>query len=70
MKVDALWTEHGLVVELDSVAAHATPARMNLDRDRDLRLRTAGYRVARYSWHQVTATPGAVVTDLRRLLAA
>jgi very-short-patch-repair endonuclease len=69
LRVDALWHERRVIVELDSVAAHATPARMKLDRARDLRLRTAGYRVARYSWDQVTQEPEAVIRDVRQLLA-
>jgi very-short-patch-repair endonuclease len=65
--VDVFWPEHRLVVELDGVAAHATPAGLHRDRDRDLRLRAAGVRVVRYTWRQVTGEPERVIADLRRL---
>lgn len=63
-KVDALWREQRLVVEVDSGAAHGTPAQMEADRNRDLVLRAAGYRVVRYTWHQLTKQPKRVVDDL------
>ncbi len=63
-KVDALWREERLVVEVDSGSAHGTPARMEADRNRDLALRAAGYTVLRYTWHQLTEQPARVATDL------
>jgi very-short-patch-repair endonuclease len=69
LMVDALWPEQRLVVELDGARAHATPAAMERDRDRDLTLRAAGFEILRYTWHQVTQQPDAVVADLRRALA-
>jgi hypothetical protein len=67
--VDAVWRDRGLVVELDGRSGHATPAGLRRDRDRDMRLRGAGFRVIRYTWHQVTAEPHRVIADLRRLPA-
>jgi very-short-patch-repair endonuclease len=66
--VDALWPEHRLVVELDGTQAHATPARLETDRTRELTLRRAGYTVNRYSWRQVTAQPQLVAADVRAAL--
>jgi very-short-patch-repair endonuclease len=63
-KVDALWRAERLVVEVDSGAAHGTPARMEADRNRDLALRTGGYRAVRYTWHQLTNQPARVAHDL------
>jgi hypothetical protein len=40
-KVDALWRERRLVVELDGGPAHTSPGQMYRDRERDLTLRTA-----------------------------
>jgi hypothetical protein len=68
LMVDALWRGQRLVVELDGARAHATPAAMQRDRDRDLALRTAGYEVRRYTWVQVTEQPDAVANDVRRPL--
>ena len=67
--VDALWRSRRLVVELDGQAAHGTCAAVERDRAREITLRTAGFRVIRYSWGQVTEQPEMVVTDLKRALA-
>jgi predicted transcriptional regulator of viral defense system len=64
MMVDALWRDERLVVELDGAAAHGGWAQVSRDRQRDLTLRRLGFRVLRYTWHQVTATPTEVAADL------
>lgn len=69
-RVDAVWPEHRLIVELDGHATHANPAANEADRRRELILRRAGYRVVRYTWQQVTRQPDEVIADLRRLFAA
>ena len=68
-KVDALWRDERLVVELDGHATHANPVANEEDRHRELVLRRAGYRVCRYTWQQVTARPDALTGDLRLQLA-
>jgi very-short-patch-repair endonuclease len=68
IKVDAFWPDRGVVVELDGVQGHATPAQMARDRSRDLKLRAAGYIVVRYSYDQVFHEPDAVLADLRAVL--
>src|SRR5437763_8796656 len=40
--VDAFWPDLGVVVELDGIQGHATPAQMARDRRRDLKLRPPG----------------------------
>jgi hypothetical protein len=69
MRVDALWREQQLAVELDGGGAHGGAAAMKRDRRRELALRSAGFRVIRYSWDQVTGQRAEVIADLRRLLA-
>ena len=64
-KVDALWREPRLIVELDGRSAHGREARRLVDRERDLRLRALGFEVRRYTWWQVTEERAAVVNDLR-----
>jgi predicted transcriptional regulator of viral defense system len=65
MLVDALWRDQQIVVELDGLPAHASRAAMERDRGRELSLRGAGYRILRYTWHQITAEPDRVIADLR-----
>lgn len=66
--VDAFWPDLGVVVELDGVQGHATPAQMRRDHRRDLILRAAGYVVVRYSYDQVMFEANAVLADLRAVL--
>jgi very-short-patch-repair endonuclease len=66
--VDAFWPDLGVVVELDGVQGHASPAQMRRDHHRDLMLRAASYIVVRYSYDQVTYEADTVVADLRRVL--
>ncbi|HEY1237522.1 MAG TPA: DUF559 domain-containing protein [Solirubrobacterales bacterium] len=69
MRVDAIWRESGLAVELDGGDAHTGLGQMKRDRDRELALRASGFQVVRYTWEQVTRRPAEVVADLRRLLS-
>ncbi len=68
MRVDALWTERRVAVELDGGPAHGGAAAMKRDRERELALRSMRFQVVRYTWEQVTRRPRDVVEDLRRLL--
>lgn len=68
MEVDFLWHRRRLVVEVDGFAFHGTRTAFERDRRRDATLARAGHRVARFSWRQVTASPGEVSTTVRALL--
>jgi very-short-patch-repair endonuclease/predicted transcriptional regulator of viral defense system len=68
MMVDALWREQRLIVELDGAAAHGGWSQVSRDRERELALRRLGFRVVRYTWHQVANQPTDVAVDLRREL--
>jgi len=63
--VDCLWRDVGLIVELDGHKTHARNAAIENDRRREMVLRRAGFRVIRYTWQQVTQTPGLVIAELR-----
>ena len=69
-RVDNLWRRERLIVELDGHATHANARVNEEDRRRELILRRAGYRVVRYTWHQVTSRGAQVIDDLTRELAA
>ena len=68
MRVDTVWRDAGLAVELDGRAAHSHWAASKRDRQRELALRAHGFQVVRYTWEQVTRQSDAVVADRRRLL--
>lgn len=67
--VDALWREQRVIVELDGRAGHRAWSQIQRDRERDLRLRAAGYLVLRYVWRQLEREPEAVVADLLAALS-
>ena len=48
--VDAYWPEHDLVVELDGLDNHSSPAQLRRDKANDLELRAHGLTVLRYDW--------------------
>jgi predicted transcriptional regulator of viral defense system len=68
-RVDALWRQQRVAVELDGRDGHASWARIQGDRRRDLRLRALGYIVLRYTWSQVFDEWPQVREDICRALA-
>ena len=66
--VDALWREARLIVEVDGRANHSSPSQRRRDRERDDKLRAAGYEVLRYRWHEITHEPSRVVREIRAAL--
>jgi very-short-patch-repair endonuclease len=68
-RVDCLWPERRLVVELDGYEFHRGRDAFESDRERDSRLRLAGYLVLRFTWRQVMDRPGQVVALLFQELA-
>jgi Protein of unknown function (DUF559)/Transcriptional regulator, AbiEi antitoxin len=51
---DFSWPSRRLVVEADSYAWHRSPAALNADRERDVELTLAGWRVLRFTHAQIT----------------
>jgi very-short-patch-repair endonuclease len=68
MTVDFLWRHARLVVETDSYATHGGTIAFEDDRERDLRLRRAGYSVHHFSERQLETEPAAVATDVAAAL--
>jgi very-short-patch-repair endonuclease len=68
-EVDFHWPAQRLIVETDGGATHGTPSAFERDRQRDLELTIAGWRVSRLGWRQVTRERGQVLLLLRDRLA-
>jgi len=66
---DFFWPEHRLVVETDGRASHLTPTAFEDDRERDVLLMEAGYRVRRFTYRQITERPAWVAARVRAALA-
>ena len=70
IRVDCLWRDARLVVELDGRAAHETSSRFDSDRERDRLLTLAGWTVVRVTWNHLTTAPERLAGDVRQLIAA
>jgi very-short-patch-repair endonuclease len=64
IRVDAYWPEYRLVVEIDGAKGHSTQRQVRRDHARDLKLRTHGETVRRYSEPQVLNHGAEVLADL------
>jgi very-short-patch-repair endonuclease len=69
-EVDFLWREQRLVVEVDGFQFHSTRSAFERDRRRDAELQSAGLRVLRVTWRQVSDAPYATLAHVVRALAA
>jgi very-short-patch-repair endonuclease len=67
-QVDCLWPAQCQIVELDGWEGHGTRFAFRDDRERDRRLRVAGYGVTRLTWSQLEDEPDAIARDLRVIL--
>jgi very-short-patch-repair endonuclease len=67
-EVDFSWPEQMLVVEVDSRTYHGTDRALENDPRRDRQLTLAGWRVARFSYRDVTERADAVAAELWALL--
>ena len=67
-RVDCHWPAHGLIVELDGIDNHSSPAQMKFDRQKDLTLRNHHLIVYRYDWDLVHEQPDAIESEIRRTL--
>jgi very-short-patch-repair endonuclease len=53
-EVDFAWPAERLIVEVDGYAFHRSPTAFETDRERDVILALAGWRVLRFTYAQVT----------------
>jgi very-short-patch-repair endonuclease len=65
---DFVWRDARLIVEVDGYAFHRSPSAFEDDRERDVVLSLAGWRVLRFTWSQVTRRPAWVARALRLAL--
>ena len=68
LEVDFHWPGHDLVVETDGYRYHRGAAAFESDRDRDLRLRAAGYKPLRVTHRQVAGDGPRIAGLIRREL--
>jgi very-short-patch-repair endonuclease len=68
-RVDFLWPEQRLVVEVDGYRFHSTPQAFERDRRRDAELKLAGYTVIRITWRWLTDEPDKVIASIATALA-
>jgi Transcriptional regulator, AbiEi antitoxin len=67
-EIDCLWREKHLVVELDGRGAHDTARAFENDREKDRRLRVAGWDPIRVTWRMLEEQPSQLAEDLGGLL--
>jgi very-short-patch-repair endonuclease len=68
-RIDCLWREQRVVVELDGRAAHARTMAFEEDRARDAALNAIGLRPLRFTWRRVTQEASEVIAELDATLA-
>ena len=67
-RVDCRWPEHRLTVELDSYRYHRSRHAWEQDRRREREARARGDEFRRYTYGDVTESPGLMLAELRALL--
>ncbi len=68
-RVDFLWPERHLIVELDGWQFHGHRLAFERDRVRDAELQLLGYTVVRFTWRRLRDEPAAVAEQIARLLS-
>ncbi len=66
--VDFAWPDHRVVVECDSMLAHSTASQLQSDLNRQNVLVTAGWRVFRFTYWDITQRGDSVVATLKPFL--
>ena len=68
-EVDFAWRDADLIVEVDGYAYHREPSAFEADRERDVILALAGWRVMRFTWTQISRRPGWVARAISSTLS-
>ncbi|MGN6696495.1 MAG: DUF559 domain-containing protein [Aquihabitans sp.] len=69
-RVDCVWRDARLIVELDGQRFHGSRSAREADRQRDNRLVAAGWRVIRVTWDDLKYRAEDIVDQIRRALAS
>jgi very-short-patch-repair endonuclease len=67
-RLDFLWPDRRLVVEVDGWEAHRTKIAFQQDRTTTNALQLDGYLVLRFTWQDLTRRPGMVAAQIRQAL--
>ena len=67
-RCDLLFEAEGLVIEVDGWETHGSREAFEDDRARDRAMLGRGLRVLRFTWHDLTRRPEAVITEIRASL--
>jgi hypothetical protein len=67
-RVDFLWRDQRVIVELDGAASHTALLDREADAARDARLAATGWQVRRLTWREVVHEPARTAAALRELL--
>jgi very-short-patch-repair endonuclease len=67
-RLDFAYPERRLGIEVDGFEFHGTREAMTLDLERQNRLMAAGWRLVRFTWHDVVRRPGHVAATLSWVL--
>jgi very-short-patch-repair endonuclease len=67
-RVDFLWRDERLIVEVDGAEHHGAFLDRRSDAERDERLTASGWTVRRFGWRAVVDTPDAVASTIRGAL--
>jgi len=67
-RVDALWSDHKVVVEIDGRAWHVKAGQWESDLERQNLLHAAGYVVLRFPMRRLYEDPAGVVAEIRAVL--
>lgn len=68
-ELDVAFPSARVAVEVDGWAWHMAPDRFRADRRRQNALVLAGWTILRFTWHDLTTRPDAVIAEIRTALA-
>ncbi|MCW2632768.1 MAG: hypothetical protein JWR88_1730, partial [Pseudonocardia sp.] len=68
-RIDIAFPGARLAIEVDGWAWHSDAERFRADRSRQNALVNAGWRVLRFTWHDLTGQPDRVIAEIRAALA-